>query len=252
MGNRMKKVLGRILGVLLMLLAMGMTVCAVDAGDIKNNRVFQVNSDVELHEEPDTASVVTATLPDGTPVIIKEDAEGGWCMVAYREQEGYVEISSLAILGSQSAPVSTERPDVAEGTTESYNGIVQNNGTAQDSEVQSGKGTIQNNAVRPDDGATQNGAVQPDADGTQKGDAQPDNMVAGNGITVTADERTLDEEFRGIQEENQRAYQEAEAVKRQAKSDRVWGSVIAVLVVTIFAVGIVTTLAGNKGKKRER
>lgn len=242
----MKKGLGRILGVLLMLLAMGMTVCAVDAGDIKSNRVFQVNSDVELHEGPDTASAVTATLPNGTPVIVKGGAEGGWCMVAYREQEGYVEISSLAILGSQGAPVSTERPIVAEDATESDDETVQNNG------VQPGNGTTQNNALQPDDGAVQNGAVQSDADGTQKGGTQPDNGTAGDGITVTAGERTLDDEFRSIQEENQRAYQEAEAAKRQEKSDRVWGSVIAVLVATIFAVGIVTTLAGNKGKKRER
>lgn len=88
----MKKRLGIIAGVLLMLV-MGMTVWAADAGmniEIKKNQVFQVNSDAELHEQPDAASAVTATLPGGTPVIAKEDAKDGWCLVAYQTQTGYV------------------------------------------------------------------------------------------------------------------------------------------------------------------
>ena len=86
----MKKRLGTMAGVLLLVLVMGMTVWAADAGvidvDIKKNQVFQVNSDVELHEQPDAASAVTATLPGGTPVIAKEDAKDGWCLVAYQRQ----------------------------------------------------------------------------------------------------------------------------------------------------------------------
>ena len=49
----MKKRFGGILGALLILLVMGMTVCAADAGDIKKNTVLQTNSEVELHEAPD-------------------------------------------------------------------------------------------------------------------------------------------------------------------------------------------------------
>lgn len=93
----MKKRLGTMAGVLLLVLVMGMTVWAADAGvidvDIKKNQVFQVNSDVELHEQPDAASAVTATLPGGTPVIAKEDAKDGWCLVAYQTQTGYVQTS---------------------------------------------------------------------------------------------------------------------------------------------------------------
>ena len=44
---------------------------------------------------------------------------------------------------------------------------------------------------------------------------------------------------------------EAEAAKKRAASGRIWKIVIAVLVIAIFAVGIGTTLAGNKGKKRQ-
>ena len=46
------------------------------------------------------------------------------------------------------------------------------------------------------------------------------------------------------------AYQEAENAEKQASSEKMWGIVIAVLGVAIFAVGIITTLAGNKGKKK--
>lgn len=42
----MKKRFGGILGALLILLVMGMTVCAADAGDIKKNTVLQTNSEV--------------------------------------------------------------------------------------------------------------------------------------------------------------------------------------------------------------
>lgn len=112
-GSCMKKYLGKIISVLFVLLAMGMTVCAADADNIENieirkNQVYQVNSDAELHEQPDASSAVTAVLPGGTPVIVREDAQGGWCLVAYQEQEGYVQVSVLGLLGSVVTPAGQE------------------------------------------------------------------------------------------------------------------------------------------------
>ena len=185
----MKKRFGGILGALLILLVMGMTVCAADAGDIKKNTVLQTNSEVELHEAPDASSAVTATLPSGTPVIIKEDAADGWCKAAYKEDEGYVQTSCLVGLGSQSTPAADE--------------------------------------------------TQP-ADGDEA--AKGDDAVPENG-------NALDDEFKTIEEAAIVAYQEAETAKDQAASEKVWGIVIAVLVVAIFAVGIITTVRNNKGKK---
>ena len=46
--------------------------------------------------------------------------------------------------------------------------------------------------------------------------------------------------------------QEAEAAKAREKSDKMWKIIIGVLVVAIFAVGIITTLAGSKGKKKKQ
>lgn len=229
------------MGFLMVMLVMGMTVCAVDTDDIKKNRVFQLNSDAELHEDPDPASAITAVLPNGTPVIVKEDVKDGWCMVAYREQKGYVQISFLSIVGSQSTPVITSDQTVPE------------NQVAQNSEVQSNDKIVQNSEVQSNNNVVQNGEMQP------KDAAQPETLTTPNDHVQSDDEMTtvvntgiLEDEFKIIQEQNLLSYQEAETAKEQARSDRIWGSVIAVLVVAIFAVGIVTTLAGNKGKKREQ
>lgn len=230
----MKKHLHRILSVLFVLLAMGMTVCAADAENIKKNRVFQTNSDVELHEEPDSASAIIDTLSGGTPVIVREGAKDGWCMISYQDTVGYVEISFLGILGSQIAPSASQDQNVAG-----------NEAVPVDE-------AVQGNEAQPADGAAQADGVQP-ADGAAQGnEAQPADVTPQNNETVVLNASALDEEFKNVQEENLLAYQEAEAAKVQAKSDRIWGIVIAVLVIAIFAVGIVTTLAGNKGKKKER
>lgn len=97
----MKKGLGRVLCVLAILYMTGMTVCAADAGTIKKDMVLQTNSDVDLHEKPDASSAITATLQNGTPVVIGEDEKDGWCLAAFRENTGYVQTSFLRSLGSQ-------------------------------------------------------------------------------------------------------------------------------------------------------
>ena len=109
----MKKGFSRILCVLAMLCVMGMTVCAVDAGSIEMNMVLQTNSDVELHENPDASSAVTATLTSGTPVVISEDEKDGWCQVKFRENTGYVQITFLDTIVDQNA-LDSEFQDVKE------------------------------------------------------------------------------------------------------------------------------------------
>jgi len=197
----MGKRLSRILCVLAMLLAMGMTVCASDAEGIKKNTILQTNSEVELHEEPDASSGVTVTLPGGTPVVVKEDEQDGWCMVSYQEDTGYVQVSFLGSLGSQ-------------GTS-----------GASDGQAAAGEET----------------AVTGDEAGPDRGDE-----------TALVNASALDDEFKTIKEEGIMAYQEAEAAKEQAASEKKWGIVIAVMVIAIFAVGIITTLAGNKGNKKQQ
>lgn len=237
----MKKSLGRIVSVLCILLVMGMTVCAADVENIKKNKVLQTNSDVELHEAPDAASAVTGTLSAATPVIVKEDAKDGWCMVAYQETVGYVQVTSLGLLGSQIAPAVSEAQNVT------------GNEAAQDNTMQSSDGMVQGDGEQPAVGAAQDNGEQAAAGAAQDNGAQSSDNVVQNGATqdVPVNVNSLDEEFKSVQEQNLLSFQEAEAAKAREKSDKVWKVIIAVLVVAIFAVGIVTTL-GNKGKKKKR
>lgn len=250
----MKKYLGKIAGVLLILLAMGMTVCAAETDDIniKKNQVFQVNSDADLHEQPDAASAVTATLPGGTPVIVREDAADGWCLVSYQKQSGYVQVSILGFLGSpisSAAPASTdqEQQGAAENQTVPPGEADTDGAAAQPGEADAG-------STVSDSGTAGSGETQtPDRDLLDDGaEIKPESAQGkADGDALVQDVSALDEEFQNVQEENIFSYQEAEAAKKRAASGRIWKIVIAVLVIAIFAVGIGTTLAGNKGKKRQ-
>ncbi len=237
----MKKSLGRIVSVLCILLVMGMTVCAADVENIKKNKVLQTNSDVELHEAPDAASAVTGTLSAATPVIVKEDAKDGWCMVAYQETVGYVQVTSLGLLGSQIAPAVSEAQNVT------------GNEATQDNTMQSSDGIVQGDGEQPAVGAAQDNGEQAAAGAAQDNGTQSSDNVVQNDATqdVPVNVNSLDEEFKSVQEQNLLSFQEAEAAKAREKSDKVWKVIIAVLVVAIFAVGIVTTL-GNKGKKKKQ
>ncbi len=239
----MKKCFGRIVCVLAMLLVMGMTVCAADAGNIKKNAVLQTNSEVELHEEPDAASAVTATLPGGTPVIIKEDAKDGWCLVSYKENAGYVQISFLGTLGSPVAAANQSATDDSQSATaDSQNMTDDSQNEADDS---------QNEADVTDD--SQNEADVTDDTQNVTGDETEQNqetVTAQDESAVSEDNNALENEFKRIEEAGILAYEEAETTKNQAASERTWGIVIAVLVIAIFAVGITTTVINNKGKKK--
>lgn len=243
----MKKYMGKIVGVLFALLAMGMTVCAAATDDIniKKNQVFQVNSEADLHEQPDAASAITATLPGGTPVIIKEDAKDGWCMVAYQEQTGYVQVSILGLLGSPVSPTASVSTDQEEqGATE--------NQTVPPEETNTNGETVPNDSAVSDDETAVSGETRmPDEDSVDEGVVIKSEPGEDDETASVQDVNALDEEFRNIQEENILSYQEAEAAEKQAASEKMWGTVIAVLVIAIFAVGIITTLVGNKGKKRQ-
>ena len=250
----MKKYLGKIAGVLLILLAMGMTVCAAETDDIniKKNQVFQVNSDADLHEQPDAASAVTATLPGGTPVIVREDAADGWCLVSYQKQSRYVQVPILGFLGSpisSAAPASTEQEQqgAAENQTVPPGEADTDGAAAQPGEADAG-------STVSDSGTAGSGETQtPDRDLLDDGaEIKPESAQGkADGDALVQDVSSLDEEFQNVQEENIFSYQEAEAAKKRAASGRIWKIVIAVLVIAIFAVGIGTTLAGNKGKKRQ-
>lgn len=237
----MKRYWGKIAGVLFLVLAVGMTVRAADTDDIniKKNQVFQVNSDAELHEQPDAASTVTATLPGGTPVIVGEDAKDGWCMVAYQEQAGYVPVSILGILGSPVSPAA-----VSASTDQEQQGAAENR-TAPSGEINADDKTVMGDRTVSDSETAAAGETKTTDEGTAIEPGKRDGNVPLPGVSA------LDEEFQNLQEEDILSYQETEAAAKKAASEKVWGTVIALLVIAIFAVGVITTLVGNKGKKRQ-
>lgn len=245
----MKKYRNRLTGITVAVLILCMTVfcstvCAADDGLIRKDRVFQVNSDAELHEEPDPASAVTAELPGGTPVIVREDAADGWCRVAYREQTGYVQVSFLSLVGSWNAAAADR--NVPDEQTVQDNGVQSEGSAADVTATQSKDNASHSSGAQSADNVVHNSATQ-----------SADNIISDAGMrtddqnAVSGSADTLEDEFKRIQEQNLLAYQEAENAKAQKRAGRIWGIVIAVLVIAIFAVGITTTLAGSKGKKNQ-
>ena len=78
------------------------------------------------------------------------------------------------------------------------------------------------------------------------------NQAADNTVSdenQTADNDTLDQEFERIANENELLINELEYDKAQRRQKMIWGTVIAVLVVAIFAAGIISAVKKNKREK---
>ena len=89
----MKKVIGKVLiGIAVMMLGC-ITVCGAELESVQKNMVLETVEEVELREEPSSTGAVITSLQAGTVVVVSEDASRDWCKVSYREQEGYVKIS---------------------------------------------------------------------------------------------------------------------------------------------------------------
>ena len=143
----MKTGFAKLACLLIVSIAMGITARAAEANNIgepvKKNSVLQINSDAQLHEESNESSAVTSALPAGTPVVIMEDEKDGWCKVSYHENEGYVQISVLGVLGSPIAPdlqnVQENAKDADARNTENGENKTVNNVDALNSEFANAK-----------------------------------------------------------------------------------------------------------------
>lgn len=61
----------------------------------------------------------------------------------------------------------------------------------------------------------------------------------------------LEQEFQNVEEETLRTVDEYELLQKEKRTSRIWGTVIAVLVIAIFVVGIISTLKQSKGKEED-
>lgn len=60
----------------------------------------------------------------------------------------------------------------------------------------------------------------------------------------------IDQEFQESEAEGKLVVEEVERYRAEAKRSRIWGIVIALLVVGIFATGIISTVRVEKGKRK--
>lgn len=237
----MKTGFGKLACLLIASIAMGMMVCAAETNNIdelaKKNSVLQINSDAQLHGEPNENSAVTSALPAGTPVVIMEDGKDGWCKVSYRENEGYVQTSVLGMLGS---PILPNAQNIQENTDAAESADTQD--AENKAEDQS-----ENNTEDKAENETENKAEdQSQASVLSDTDVSDADISGADSLGNTY---ALDNEFANVKEEGIQAYQEAENASAQLSSGIRWKVVIAVLVIAIFAVGIISKLRGNNGKR---
>ena len=60
--------------------------------------------------------------------------------------------------------------------------------------------------------------------------------------------QNLEQEFQSVEEDTLRTVDEYELLQKEKKASRIWGAVIAVMVVVIFVVGVVSALKQSREK----
>ena len=88
------------LSVALMLLGC-MRVSATELEVVQKGMVFETVKDTKLLEIPETSAETVIVLKAGTPVLVEEEGQNGWCKVSSQEQMGYIMISELKTIGNQ-------------------------------------------------------------------------------------------------------------------------------------------------------
>ena len=119
----MKKKLFGLSLLLIVVLTFGTIVCAEEGTQILANTALQTAADTVLYEKADNTSKSLATLTAGTPVVVCEDAQNGWCQVSYKESKGYVETKNLKAIGDKEG-LSAEFEQIKTQVSLMFDGIV--------------------------------------------------------------------------------------------------------------------------------
>ena len=97
----MKKILIMMTAVIWTLLTMSVPVNAAETSTTVAGSVLKADVDMEVHQEADETSEVTAVLEAGTVVLVTDvDAGEGWCRISVKETTGYVRTGHLVPLVS--------------------------------------------------------------------------------------------------------------------------------------------------------
>lgn len=76
---------------------------AAEQARFVKDTVWEAADDVTVREEPDSKSKSIGKLEAGTPVVVSEDEQNGWCKVRNQTVEGYIETSSLQMVNAANA-----------------------------------------------------------------------------------------------------------------------------------------------------
>ncbi len=76
---------------------------AAEQARFVKDTVWEVSGDVTVRDEPNRKSKMTGKLEAGTPVVVSEDEQNGWCKVRNQTVEGYIETSSLQMVNAANA-----------------------------------------------------------------------------------------------------------------------------------------------------
>lgn len=186
----------------------------------------QTTRDVEIKEKPDQNANTLSELPAGTGVIVYGAPQNSWSQIEYAGVSGYVESNAL-----RAYPV--------DGSAEALE---------QEVEEMPGVEEMQEDLrqVTDEDEMEQQSEQASTIDEGSDIESNASEIYAVDGGT-----EELDQEFEEVQEEMLRVIDEHEMEQKSKRTATLWGTIIAVLVIAIFAVGIVSALKKDKEEEKE-
>lgn len=221
MMKRVKRNVWYAMAGILIFMGLGMSVRATDV----TMTLQQTTKEAEIKEEPDQNANTLSELPAGTGVIVYGEPQDSWSQIEYAGVSGYMESSALKpyMVGSVE-----ELEQEFEGVQEDTLQVIDEHETEQESE--------QASAI--DAGSDSTTTLQQATKDTE--------------IKVDDSTEELDQEFEEVQEDMLRTIEEYEMEQKSKRTATLWGIIIAVLVIAIFAVGIVSALKKDKEEETEK
>lgn len=239
------------------------------------NQVMTVAADCEARELPDHNAAAVMSFSAGGSVWVVGETQSGWYKVSYQGKQGFipkesvmelqVEIdgSRVSLSGIGSNEVMTGVPETEENND--ISSLAEGNGKGEDSQKEDpSREDSMENGVEEDDRQEGSADKSPDGEDPAKEDPAGEVLAGqapggqsegassqGGKKTVSLKEAGLDTEMAAMEAENKILVEEVERQRAEKKRSRIWTAVIALLVVAIFAAGIISTVKGNKNGKEE-
>ena len=233
-----------------------------EAGNLTGN-LLTLNTAARAYEHPETDAPVVAEFAAGSPVLILGE-ENGWYTtfyqgrLAYIPAEGTAEAAGNGAAGENGAGTSsgeTLGSAGADADGESGNsGTV--SGETEETAGDGNAGTGEASGAADEHGETAEEAVRETEDSSAAGETSPETDSAEGLFSAEkpVDEEALDREMKQVQAENAVRFELTEEEEKGLSGSDLWRIAAAVLILALFAVGIVSTVMQNRkqGKGRRK